>query len=173
MNAKADYGEPLEIGYSSDDCREAMHRPDQRVLYFVVSFEDLNSPPDKRDYRTCLSDIWSPFLRDTGLSACIMHHGWHPERGPIRSVVGWVWRQHGSTALGNLSEFELFRLSDHLRAPQSKVMHFVLTEQFTTLKRGNNINQRKLRLVKSAFLIEPPPDQALHQAVFSTTNKEA
>jgi hypothetical protein len=173
MNTSVDYGEPLDIGTSGEECWDTMHRPGQRVLYFVVSFEELDSSPDKRDYRVCLSHLWSGFLNESGLSASIMHHGWHPERGPIRSVVGWVWRQNGGDTLGDLSESELFRLSDLLQEPQTKVTHFGLTEQFTTSKRGKNVDQRKLRLGKSGYVIEPPPIHAPMDATPPTTNIEA
>ena len=173
MNAKVDYSIPLEIGYPSGQCWETLHRPNQRIVYFVVSFEELQSPPDERDYRICLRDHWLQLLNDTGLSASIYYHGWHPDNGPLPSVIGWVWRQHGSVSLGSLSEDELFHLSDYLRSPHSKVTRFVLTEQFTTLKHGHNNSRRKIKLGKRGFLIEQPPEQDLTPSLSPTNIKEA
>ena len=153
--ANRDYNEPLKIGYSGDEDWETMQRADQRIVLFHVAFQELPFSSPIRDYRACLEHLWSAFLRETHLSACILHQSWHPERGPDRKVIGWVWRQHGREQLVSLTEPELFQLTELLRAPDSGVSGFVITEQMTTDRCGKHCNQRKLRFSKGTFTVEP------------------
>jgi hypothetical protein len=94
------------------------------------------------------------FLNDSGLFASIYHQGWHPLRGLMPVVMGWVWRQNGSISLGDVSDSEILSLCGLLRAHVSSVISFALTEQLTSDKRGKNIDQRKHKLVKGVFEIE-------------------
>lgn len=153
-----DWNEELRLGHSGDESWEVMQRADQRIVLFNVLFEELVDPPELRDYRLSLEQVWAPFLRESRLSASLIHSGWHPEHGPMRSVIGWVWRQHGGERLDSVSEVDLFQLSELLRAPGSRVAGFVLTEQLTTDHFGKHRNKRKLKLSKGKFVVEPPPE---------------
>jgi hypothetical protein len=149
------YLEPLDIGHSNDgELVKAMHRAEQRVMLFVIGFEELPPPPESRDYRLCLDRLWTPFLTNTGLSASISNAGWHPDRGLAPSVMGHVWRQHGTDRLGTLTELEMLHLSDLLRAPHSRVTRFTLSELITTDQFGRPQTRRKFCLLNGAFSVE-------------------
>src|SRR5687768_10082292 len=124
-----DLHEPLNIGHSNDgEIVKGMHRAEQRVVLFVVAFEEMPPSPESRDYRLCLDRIWRPFLTEAGLSAGISNQWWHPDKGFLPIVIGHVWRQHGTERLGTVTEAELLHLRDLLLAHSSQVARFTLTD---------------------------------------------
>ena len=71
---------------------------------------------------------------------------------------GWVWRQLDKERLTAVTQAELFRLSDLLRAQGSSATEFILTEQMTTDTPHKPRNQRRLRFNEGNFQVEQPDE---------------